>query len=335
MNRFRKLMLSILTACIVLQAGSLRALAADKYTYVVTIYAGDKGSLTGAGVEVSSSSGSARVSVEGSKITITGLELGDRVGLQAASGGAVALNDGGKYYVKGIRKSGYDNNTVSAASFEVTGDEDYVVAYGIRGDMAAYTVNYQDADGNALAASQTYYGNVGDKPVVAFLYVEGYVPEAYNLMKTLVSDESQNVFTFVYRPVPAAAAETTAPAETPAANEGTGTGTGGEVGAPEGAAAENPGAGGAEDAENAENAESTEPLQEMPDDEVPRDLVDLDDEQTPLANADISDSNTAEGGSVVLRNSLIGTGFAAVLAIALFLFLKKKKKDSTEENMEE
>lgn len=112
--------------------------------------------------------------------------------------GGVALNDGSKYYVRGIRESGRDNNTVSASSFTVTGDRDYVVAYGLRGDMAAYTVNYVDEKGTALAPADTYYGNVGDKPVVAFLYIDGYQPQAYNLTKTLVADESQNVFTFVY-----------------------------------------------------------------------------------------------------------------------------------------
>ncbi|WP_418747528.1 MucBP domain-containing protein [Frisingicoccus sp.] len=328
MNRFRKIMLAVLTACVVLQAGSLRALAADKYTYVVTIYAGDKGTLTGAGVDVSSSSGNARVSVEGSKITITGLELGDRVGLQAASGGAVALNDGGKYYVKGIRKSGYDNNTVSAASFEVTGDEDYVVAYGIQGDMAAYTVNYQDADGNALAASQTYYGNVGDKPVVAFLYVEGYVPDAYNLTKTLVSDESQNVFTFIYSPIPAAAAP--APAETtaPAAGEGTGTGTGGEGGTAEGAGEE--GAGNEAAAAEAGEAEDQE-LQELEDENVPQELVDLDDEEKPLANVELpgsAEETAQEKAGMTPVHVLIGAVCAAAIGAALYFFFIKKKKSS-------
>ena len=63
----------------------------------------------------------------------------------------------------------------------------------------AYTVNYEDEDGNTLAPSQTYYGNVGDKPVVAYLYIENYLPEALALTKTLSADASENVFTFVYQ----------------------------------------------------------------------------------------------------------------------------------------
>ena len=50
--------------------------------------------------------------------------------------------------------------------------------------MVAYTVNYQDASGKSLAKSQTFYGNVGDKPVVAYRYVENYIPDALALTKT-------------------------------------------------------------------------------------------------------------------------------------------------------
>ena len=81
-----------------------------------------------------------------------------------------------------------------------TGDADYVVAYGIKGNMVAYTVNYQDASGKSLAESQTFYGNVGDKPVVAYRYVENYIPDALALTKTLSDNESENVFTFTYTP---------------------------------------------------------------------------------------------------------------------------------------
>ena len=329
MNRFRKIMLALLMVCLVIQAGTIRSLAEDKYTYMVTFYAGDKGTFTGAGVQVSSSSGKAQVNVSGSVITVTGLELGDRVGLSAASGGAVALNDNGKYYVKGIRKSGYDNNTVSASSFEVTGDEDYVVAYGIQGDMAAYTVNFQDAAGNTLAPSETHYGNVGDKPVVAFLYVEGYVPDAYNLTKTLVSDESQNVFTFVYSPIPAPTAETPAGGEGTAAGTttGTGTGTGTEAGAGEEAAGNEANEENAGEPNEAEEQE----LQELEDERVPQELVDLDDEQKPLSNVELpgaSEETSPENASSMLGHVLIGAVCAAAIGAALYFFFIKKKKAS-------
>ena len=92
-----------------------------------------------------------------------------------------------------IRQSSY-------SAFEVNGDQDYVVAYGIPGELAEYTVNYVDATGNKLADSRTYYGNVGDEPVIAYLYIDGYIPDNYNQTGTLVSDVSKNVFNFVYSP---------------------------------------------------------------------------------------------------------------------------------------
>ena len=335
MNRFRKIMLALLMACLVMQAGTIRSLAEDKYTYMVTFYAGDKGTFTGAGVQVSSSSGKAQVNVSSSVITVTGLELGDRVGLSAASGGAVALNDNGKYYVKGIRKSGYDNNTVSASSFEVTGDEDYVVAYGIQGDMAAYTVNFQDAAGNTLAPSETHYGNVGDKPVVAFLYVDGYVPDAYNLTKTLVSDESQNVFTFIYSPIPAPTAEAPSGGAGTAAGTGTtagtaaGTGTaaGEEAGAGEEAAGNEANEENAGEPNEAENQE----LQELEDESVPQELVDLDEEQKPLSNVELpgtSEGTSPDKAGSMLGPVLIGAVCAAAIGAALYFFFIKRKKTS-------
>ena len=79
---------------------------------------------------------------------IKDLNPGDTVSFEARSG-AVALDKDSKYYVQGIRISGRDNNAaVENSSFEVTGDQEYVVAYGIKGDQVAYTINYQDANGN-------------------------------------------------------------------------------------------------------------------------------------------------------------------------------------------
>ena len=104
---------------------------------------------------------------------------------------------------QGLRMSGRDNDEqMEEPAFWVTGDEDYVVAYGIRGDMTSYTVNYVDENGNELAPSRTYYGNVGDRPVVAYLYMEGYNPEALTLTRTLSANQADNVFTFEYRTNP-------------------------------------------------------------------------------------------------------------------------------------
>lgn len=152
--------------------------AEAQYNYTVRIYAGQQGTISGSDyVEYGS------------------LNYGDRVNFNLRD---VKLKDGSKYYVKGIRLAGRDNNTVNRTSFQVDGDLDYVIAYGLLTDAVAYTIEYVDAEGNPLAPSETYYGNVGDKPVVAFLYIEDYRPEAYNLTKTLSANAADNVFRFVY-----------------------------------------------------------------------------------------------------------------------------------------
>lgn len=123
-------------------ASTMSVMATDGYTYKVTLSAGNKGTINGQ-----------------DKIEKADLFSGSIVTFNL---NAVQVTDD-KYYVKGIRLSGRDNDEALASpSFDVTGDADYVVAYGIKKDMVAYTVNYQDASGKALAESQTFYGNVGD-----------------------------------------------------------------------------------------------------------------------------------------------------------------------------
>lgn len=149
------------------------------YTYTIRIYSGQQGTINGSDV-----------------IVYSGLQYGERFSFNQK---LVKLNDDSKYYIKGIRESGKEQ----IASFIVEGDQDYVVNYGLLNDAVAYTIHYVDAAGNALAPSETYYGNVGDKPVIAYQYMENYQPQAYNLTKTLTANAAENVFTFVYTPVPA------------------------------------------------------------------------------------------------------------------------------------
>lgn len=199
----------------------------------------------------------------------------------------------------------------------MTGDEDYVVAYGVLGDMVAYTVQYLDENGNELAPSKTYYGSVGDRPVVAFQYIEGYLPQAYNLTKTLSENEADNVFPFEYAPASEIRNVTvtvdggTTVVTTPAAGTGT---------AQQGAAA----AGGAAADENAGgNAEGD--TVEVEDEEVPRDLVDLDEEEVPLAKGELEEDTIRETSVMpIVVGSLI-----ALLAVAgivgIVIYYKKKK----------
>ncbi|HBA50875.1 MAG TPA: hypothetical protein DCZ91_24375 [Lachnospiraceae bacterium] len=332
---------------------------AAEYTYTVTFYPGNHGSFQGTeSVEVdNSASGSAyEISTDGPVIRVSGLRAGDVVGFDAAMEGAVELEEGSRYYVKGIRVSGRDNSTVDTSAFRVEEDMDYVVAYGIRGDLTSYVVNYQDAQGNTLAPSRTYYGNAGDKPRIAYRYIEGYQPQAYNLTKTLSKNAAENVFTFTYTPVPAG--ETTggtggqAPGEptVPAGNTpgqtgnapgggpdgGNGTPGGGQDdgnGIPDGGNG-TPDEGQDGDNQNPDGGQDDDTGNPDENDGTPREEVDLDDQETPLGDFEGENGNNGSPGfqfpmwaSVVMAVA----GAAAVIgALCVVLATGKKAKNRTE-----
>jgi hypothetical protein len=207
--------------------------------------------------------------------------------------------------------------------------------------MVAYTVNYQDASGKSLAESQTFYGNVGDKPVVAYRYVENYIPDALALTKTLSDNESENVFTFTYTPgatdrivettttVTTTVPGTATPAGTTGAAAGTGRGTtaggtaaGGTTagGTTAGGTTTGGTAGGTTNADNSQD--TTDDTTTAPDEQTPKSLVDLDDEDTPKGNIDAKDKT-----SKTPIAAGIGIIVVAVAALAgLIVFLKKRAK---------
>lgn len=171
--------------------------------YTVTVYGGNQGTVNGE-----------------DSVTLGPVALGETVDFSELT---VEVPAGSKYYAKGVRLAGLDNvrsdknrngqttageMTVMAATVQtdgrlagtatITEDTDFVVAYGILANRVAYTVTYTDADGNELAPARTFFGDIGDVPATAPVYIEGYLPDASLLTKTLVEDESQNVFPFVY-----------------------------------------------------------------------------------------------------------------------------------------
>lgn len=330
MKKWKRLLVSLLTVSMTLGASTMSVMADDTtpYTYKVTLSAGNKGTINGQ-----------------NKIEQTNIASGSTVTFNLND---IQVTDD-KYYVKGIRLSGRDNDEALAApSFTVDKDADYVVAYGIKGNMVAYTVNYQDASGNSLAESQTFYGNVGDKPVVAYRYVENYIPDALALTKTLSDNESENVFTFTYTPgatdrivettttvtttvpgtaTPAGAAGTTGTAGTTGAAAGTGTGTtagtaGGTTAGGTAAGDTTTGGttGGTTNADNSQD--TTDDTTTEPDEQTPKSLVDLDDEDTPKGNIDAKDKT-----SKTPIAAGIGIIVVAVAALAgLIVFLKKRAK---------
>ncbi|MBQ6622301.1 MAG: hypothetical protein IJH75_05660 [Mogibacterium sp.] len=165
----------IFTFCSVLQVSA-------QTTYKVQIYSGSQGHFAG-----------------DTKVWEQEFEPGDTVDISLSDLGYEL--DNSKYYVRGFRITGHDNDETTGfqnLNFVADTDVSYEVAYGLKGALVSYTVQYQDENGNTLRSNDKLYGMPGDKPVVAYRYVEGYQPRAYNLAKTLSTDESQNIITFIY-----------------------------------------------------------------------------------------------------------------------------------------
>lgn len=146
---------------------------ADDYTYRVTISGGNQGE------------GSETVQVK----------YGDTITIDP---GIIKIKND-KYYLKGFHVAGQESPVVQAGDIPaIHEDLDLVATYGIRQSMVKYTVRYVDQNEQELINAKTFYGNVGDKPVLAFTMIEGYKPDAYALTKTLSENEAENQFVFSY-----------------------------------------------------------------------------------------------------------------------------------------
>mgnify|MGYP000303003880 CR=1 FL=1 len=331
MKKWKRLLVSLLTVAMTIGTASINVMAAEPYTYTVTLSAGNKGTINGQNkIEVANLSSDSTVTFNLNDIQVTD----DR------------------YYVKGIRLSGRDNaEALAAPAFNVDGDADYVVAYGIKGNQVAYTVQYQDEDGNTLAESQTFYGNVGDKPVVAYRYIENFIPQALALTKTLSENEADNVFTFTYAPgetnrvvettttittvvpgntvyntvtVPAGtvAGGTTTGGTNAAGGNANGTTTGG-TNVTGGNANETTTPGGTTDANGGRDADQDNTV-ENTDEQTPQGLVDLDDEDTPTGNIDAGKSESVK----TMNFSIAIIVAAAVAIVALLVALRRRSKET-------
>ena len=292
--------------------------AAESYTYKATVYAGNHG----------------KIIDEGDKVVIEGLRYGDEFSYTAQLN--VELPADSKYYVKGLRLSGRDNNEAEAdetAVFTVTGDMDFVVAYGIKGDQVSYTVEYVDESGKSLAADDVFYGNVGDKPVVAYKFIDGYAPKALGLTKTLSKNAAENVFTFVYVKAPSNTYKEvyvtgeggTSYVENivvvPGGTAATGGATGGATNVTGG------GAGAGEDDANAPDGAGDEAAGGEGGSDV---IVDLDDEETPLANID-ADGDSKMALPLAGYVAMGAAGLAALIAIIILILKNKAKKETNNE----
>ena len=304
----RFLITALVFAVMMFMAGTLSVFADvsnnTPYDYTITIYAGQQGHFERDPKFVNDQDhdlpkNSSR-SADEKTLTITA-ELGKKIKIED-----IYLKiDNSDYYLRGFRQAGHDNDEkMETLDFKVDQDIAYEAAYGIKGEMVKYTVHYQDEDGDELIASEEFYGRPGDKPVVSFRYVDGYQPDAYNLTKTLSTNEADNVFIFTY-----------------SQNGGGGAGGAGAAGA--GGAGAGAGAGAGTNIGDANAPQAG-----------PADLVDLDDNQTPTTDGtgvdgttDIDDNKTPGANW-----PLIGGGAALLVAIAAAaLILARRRREEEEE----
>ena len=208
------IMVLMLSALFIIAAfGIETSYAGTGYKYTVTVYSGRVGVFSGG------------------KVWSRTYSRGERCEISPESLGLKITDE--RYYCRGFRIAGHDNNdtafssaisqadsasstpsdaagsgtndaagdTTGAASlnFTVTEDVSFKIAYGIKGKLVGFKVNYVDENGTELQSSETFYGMPGDKPVAAHRTIKGMQPETYNLGKTLSENEDDNEFTFVYR----------------------------------------------------------------------------------------------------------------------------------------
>ena len=312
----KKILLSLLTVILLIMPA--KVMADEAYDYTITVYTGNEGTFedgtTSRKITVKAGS-SVTIEIKNDALVIN-FGTPEKIVLKKTTAADGSQQDN-VHYIKGFKETGRDNSSyaISRTLGKVTADMDFVVTYGVPGDMVKYTVQYVDEAGNTLHAPDEYYGKVGDAPIVSHQYIEGYLPHAYNVTKTLVEDESQNVMTFTY-----AVVTTTAPATTGGAGaEGAGTinvtpgGQQGEEVTPtpggEGGEGTTPGGEG-----TTPGGEGTNPGGEGT---TPPQPIDIDDQDTPLAPGN--------------RNSWLIYAAGGIAGVGLIAFLLTRKKDDEEE----
>lgn len=320
MKRALKVLCLVLAAVFLLGTFPVAASAANApYTYKVRIFPGNNGTAD-----------------SGDCLELMGIASGSRVTVEMPDSATVILNgqtitldNSTKYFIKGLRVSGAD--ALVPLSFIVDSDMDFVVAYGMRGNAVDYTVRFTErGTGRVLADPITYFGTVGEKPVVAHLHIDGYRPVGYNITGTLVdpAEGGSNDWTLEYVAVETGDENGGAnQSASPAGPSGEAGGSGNAAGiASESAPESKPGTG------------STPERIVVPELLASTEIIDMDDASLPLSPG----GDAGEGRSFSLPEFFNGFTWAAaipvgakigiaagcviVIAVFVWLFLGKKKK---------
>lgn len=287
---------------------------------------------------------SVKMYIDGDTFVIDNLRYGDRVIFDKDAAIAVPNEEDTytKYFAKGIRQSGMNdfNKNSTLSSFEIKKDVDYVVAYSV-GTIVPYLVRYVDEDGNALLEDQIYYGPLDEAVSVAYKYVPGYVPNTYNYFTgklagpTTDEDGTVHYTTFEFKYSKGSA--NTVITDTVYENEGyryvyvdggydyvtVNDGAGGNAG---GNAAGGNAAGGNAEGGNADgqDANADDGAATIGDEQTPAagpaDVIDIDDEATPLAGA------IKENAVPIALIAIAVIAAVAIIVLAVLLLKKNKKK---------
>ena len=235
------------------------------------------------------------------------------------------------YYFKGYHLAGVEGEVAGAQV--INEDKVFVASYGISNDIVEYYVNYVDEAGNVLHPRATLKGNAGDKPVVAYVYIDGYIPQTRNYTGTL-SKDTVIEFTFVYSRPASGTDIIYVTDDTGTAAGGTdagGTAAGGTAAG--GTAAGGTTAGGTGEPAGGEAAAVT-PSPEEAAPVIPNEIIDIDDPNTPTSNVPenntpSTDPDTEPTHAGGMPGWVIPTviGALAVLGILIFLLLRKKNGD--------
>ncbi len=345
MKKIKKMIAFIMTAATLFSLSIANVSAAEiktiqrseAYTYKLSFYAGEHGKFKSGNPDVlyvDNLDGSSAYTINPSNVVdllpttskmVNGVEIAGR-----------------EYYIRGLKVSGRDNDyttenifanlTIDGTELTKSGDMEYVVAYGIKGEQIEYTVNYVDGSGKQLHASEKFFANIGDKPIVMYRYISGYAPRVKAFTQTLSLNADgtapEYIFTFVYDRVPTRTTEEVITEETVYNTEivnlgvivqGASNVTGGGAGGAGGGANEGAEGEGGAGTETAEGGETGVPgLDQL-------EIVDLDDEEVPLANID-ADGMVA-GDNMFTTGIYLGlAGLLLIAAIAAYIAFRKKEE---------